>query len=110
MPYQIIIVLVLISIVIIAGIVLIFTLAFRNDKLYREFIEKANRIKVGMNAKDVFQIMNCKATTIEEDGDSIVAVWKDQQWHHGTLLLRSLKIVIDKDERVVSVVGENLEK
>ena len=61
-----------------------------------------------MTAEDVFQSMNCKATSIEEDGDKVFVIWKDNIWRIGSVISRSLKVVIGSDERVMRVVKENL--
>lgn len=110
MPVPIIIALVFMIVITAGGLFLIFFLVFRSAKSNSDFIKNAMQIKVGMNARDAFRIMNVQATTIEEDRDRIIVVWKQQQWTHGTLLLRSLKIVVDENEKIVSVVGENLDR
>lgn len=110
MPVPLIIALVFMIVITLGGLFLVFFLIFRSAKSNSDFVKNALQIKVGMDAQDAFRIMDTRAATIEEDRDRIIIVWKQQQWIHGTLLLRSLKIVVAESEKIVSVVGENLDR
>lgn len=89
----------------------IFVFIYMWSKRHRDFINRAKSIKLDMPAEGVFSIMGCSATTIEEDGDKVIAIWEKNQWkgiQHGGTITRSIKVTF-ADERVVSISSKNLD-
>lgn len=96
----------------VVALVAVFIFVYLWCKRHNDFIAKATAIKNGMTLDEVLSVMGCSATTAEEDGSRLVAVWEQSQWkgiQNGGTLVRSIKVVFE-DGIVVSVVGKNLDK
>lgn len=81
-------------------------------KRHDDFIKRAYSIKKGMSVDEVLSVMGCSATTAEEEGDRLIAVWEQSQWkgiQNGGTLTRSVKVVFE-DGVAVSIVTKNLDK